>query len=97
MLQLDDGLIVATAQPQRPAHRPMRGRIAVVHHQAVASGFERQIDLRFALLPSLERILEMREGQARIGAREGRIQPHRHLEEMPRLIVIRLVEAIHVP
>ena len=50
-----------------------------------------------ALRPALEGVLEMREGQAGIGAREGRIEPHRHLEEMPRLLVVRLVEPIHVP
>ena len=97
LLQLDDGLVVAAAQPQRPAHGPVRGRVAIVDHQALPGGLEGPVDLRLALRPALEGVLEMREGQAGIGAREGRIEAHRHLEEMPGLLVVGLVEAIHVP
>ena len=39
----------------------------------------------------------MREGQAGIGAREGRIEAHRRLEEMPGPLVVGLVEPVHVP
>ena len=85
------------AQPQRPAHGPVRGRIAIVDHQALAGGVVGSLDLRLALRPALEGVLEMREGQAGIGAREGRIEAHGHLEEMAGLLVVGLVEAVHVP
>ena len=85
------------AQPERAAHRPVRGGIAVVGHQALPGGLEGAVDLRLALGPALEGVLEMREGEAGIGAREGRVEPHRGLEEMLRALVVGLVEAIHVP
>ena len=97
LLQLDDGLVLAAAQPQRPAHRPVRRRVAIVDHQALSGGREGPVDLRRALRPALEGVLEMREGQAGIGAREGRIEPHRRLEEMPRPLVVGAVEPVHVP
>ena len=97
LLQLDDGLVVAAAQPQRPAHGPVRGRVAVVGHQALPGGLEGPVDLRLALRPALEGVLEMRERQAGIGAREGRVEPHRRLEEMLRPLVVGAVEAVHVP
>ena len=96
-LQLDDGLVLAAAQPERPAHRPVRGRIAIVDHEALPGGFEGPVDFRLALRPALEGVLEMREGQAGIGAREGRIEAHRRLEEMLGPLVVGLVEPVHVP
>ena len=39
----------------------------------------------------------MRERQARIGARERRIELHGLREELPRAFVVGLVEAVHVP
>ena len=39
----------------------------------------------------------MREGQAGIGAREGRIEAHRRLEEMLGPLVVGAVEPVHVP
>ena len=39
----------------------------------------------------------MGEGQTGIGAREGRVEAQRHLEKMPRLLVVGLVETVHVP
>ena len=39
----------------------------------------------------------MRERQPGIGAREGRIESHRRLEEMPGPLVVGLVEPVHVP
>ena len=97
LLQFDNGLVMTSAQPQRPAHGPVCRRVAVVHHEAVPGGLERPVDFRLALRPALECVLEMREGQAGIGARERRIEAHRHLEEMPGLLVVGLVEPIHVP
>ena len=97
LLQLDDGLVVAAAQPERPAHGPVRGRVAIVDHEALPGGLEGPVDFRLALRPALEGVLEMREGQAGIGAREGRIEAHRHLEEMLGPLVVGLVEPVHVP
>ena len=88
LLQLDDRLVLAAAQPERPAHRPMRRRVAIVDHQALAGGLERPVDLRRALRPALEGVLEVREGEPGIGAREGRIEPHRGLEELPGPLVV---------
>ena len=96
-LQLDDGLVLAAAQPERPAHRPVRGRIAIVDHEALPGGLEGPLDLRLALRPALEGVLEVREGQAGIGAREGRVEAHRRLEEMLGPLVVGLVEPVHVP
>ena len=42
LLELDQRLILAAAQPQRPAHRPMRGRIAIVGHEALPGGLDRR-------------------------------------------------------
>ena len=39
----------------------------------------------------------MREGESRIGAREGRIQAQRRLEEVPGVLVVGLAEPVHVP
>ena len=97
LLQLDERLVLAAAQPQRPAHGPMRGRVAIVDHEALPGGLEGPLDLRLALRPALEGVLEVREGQARIGAREGRIEAHRGLEEMLRPLVVGAVEPVHVP
>ena len=72
LLQLDDGLVLAAAQPERPAHGPVRGRVAIVDHEALPGGVEGAVDFRLALGPALEGVLEVREGQAGIGAREGR-------------------------
>ena len=60
-------------------------------------GFVGPVDFRLALLPVLEGVLEMREGQAGVGAREGRIEAHRGLEEMARLVVVGLAIPVHVP
>ena len=54
LLQFDDRLVVPPAQPQRSAHRPVRGRIAIVRHQALPGGFEGPVDFRLALRPALE-------------------------------------------
>ena len=95
--QLDDGLIVLAPQPQGPAHSPVRGGITIVGHQAVPGCLERPVDLPFALRPALEGVVEMGERKAGVGTRKGRVETHSHLEEMPGLIIIDLVEAIYVP
>ncbi len=59
--QLDDRLVVTALQPQRAAHGPMRGRIAVVRHQALTGSLECAFGFPFALGPALERVLPVRE------------------------------------
>ena len=73
LLQLDDGLVLTAAQPERPAHGPVRRRVAIVDHETLSGRRESPFDLLVALRPALEGVLEMREGQAGIGPSEGRI------------------------
>ena len=89
--------LVPPAQPERSAHRPVRGGIAVVDHQALSGGFERPVDFRLARRPALERVLEMREGQAGMGARERRIEAHRLSKKCRARSLSGLVEPVHVP
>ena len=91
------GLVLAPTKPQRSAHSPVRRRVAIVGHQALAGGPERPVDLRRSLVPALKGILEMRERQSGVGARKRGIELDGHLEEMPRPFVVRTVEPIHVP
>ena len=72
-LELEDGLIMGAAQPQRPAHGPVRSGVTIVDHEAAPRGFEGTIDFRLGFGPVLESILEVRERQAGVSAREGRI------------------------
>ena len=92
LLQLGHGLVLAPAQPERPAHGPVRGGVALVGHEALRRGRVGPVDFRLARLPALERVLEMREGEAGMGAREGRIEAQRDLEELPRLLVVGLAD-----
>src|SRR2546421_454871 len=82
--------------PDRP-DRPMRGGIAVVGDQALAGRTVGPVDRGRALAPELERILEVREGQRGMGARESGIEADRLLEEALTLLVVVAGEAIHVP
>ena len=92
-----NGLVEAPAQPQRAAHRPMRGRVAIVHHQALpAASYARSLS-RSRSTQRLKSVLEMRERQSRVGARKRRIELHRHFEEVHRALVVGFGEAIHVP
>src|SRR5262245_63932491 len=89
-LQFDNGLIMAAAQPESAPHRPVRGRVAIVDHEALSGGFESSVDFRLAIRPALKRILEMREGKPGIGSRERRIEPHGRLEELARPLAVGL-------
>ena len=60
----------------------MRRRVTIVDHQALPGRIEGPLDFLLALCPALEGVLPMREGQPGMGAREGGIEAHRHLEEM---------------
>ena len=60
-LQLDDGLVMVPAQPERPTHGPMRGGVAVIGHEALPGGLERPVDFRLAPCPALKGVLEVRE------------------------------------
>ena len=71
-LQLAERFVLLAAQPQCSAHSPMGGRIMIVNEEGAASGLERLIAFPLAIDPALEGILPMREGQASMGAREGR-------------------------
>ncbi|MNL33003.1 hypothetical protein D3C87_1548890 [compost metagenome] len=64
--QLRQRLILLAAQPQRPAHGPMRGRVAIIGDQTLPGCFKGQVDGGRLLAPALERILPMGERQARI-------------------------------
>ncbi len=97
LLQFDERLILMAAQPQGPAHGPVRAGIAVVGHQALTGGIEGTLDLRLAPGPSLKSVLEMGEGQTAICPREGGIEMHCGLEKLLRALVVGLVESIHVP
>ncbi len=71
LLDLDDGFVLPPAQPQRTAHRPVCGRVAIVGDEALAGGVERPGDLRIPIrYPMQESVLEMSERQAGVGARE---------------------------
>jgi hypothetical protein len=72
-------------------------RVAIVGHEALHGGIVCFVDAQFALLPVLERVLEMREGETGVSARGGRIEPHRGLEELAGHVVVRLAITVHVP
>ena len=80
--QLDERLVLAAAQPQGPAHGPVRGRIVIVDQKALAGGLVGELAFLFAVSPALKGVLPMGEGQAGMGAGKGRIEPHGHPEEM---------------
>src|SRR5829696_2235518 len=80
-LELAERLIVARAQPERSAHRPVRGRVTVVCHEALLGEVVCPLDFRIALRPALESVLPMGEGKTGISAREGRVQAQRHFEK----------------
>jgi len=67
-IQLGHGLVGAASKPERPAHGPVHRGIAFIGHDPLRRGFVSLFDFRFALLPVLEGVLEVREGQARVGA-----------------------------
>ena len=69
----------------------------VVGHQALAGGGVGLLDLLLAVRPALEGVLAVGEGEAGVGAGEGRVEAQRHLEEVPGAVVVGLVEAVHVP
>jgi hypothetical protein len=75
----------------------VRRRIAIVGHQALPGGLEGPRGLRLARCPTLERALEVREGEAGMCPRKGRVEAHRRGEELLGAIVVVLVEAVHVP
>ena len=75
----------------------MRHGVAIVGHDALARALIGPIDLGLAWRPALEGVLEVGERQARMGSRKGRIQTQRHVKEIPCLVVVGLVEAVHVP
>ena len=75
----------------------MHRGVALVGHEPLRGGFVGPLYFRLALLPVLEGALEMREGQAGVGAREGRVEAQRGLEELARLVVVGLAIAVHVP
>ena len=52
--------VLSAAQPQRSPHRPMRGGIAIVDHEALRRSVERELDLAVAVA-SPEGVLKMRE------------------------------------
>ncbi len=56
----------AAAQPKRPRHGPMRRRIAVVRHQALACRDVGALSFLRTIRPALECALPMREGQTGI-------------------------------
>ncbi|KAG1246331.1 hypothetical protein G6F65_020742 [Rhizopus arrhizus] len=71
--------------------------VAVVGDQSLTCGLERQVHRGLLLAPALERVLPVGKGQPRVGPGIRGVQPHRHLEKMPRQRVVRLVEPVHVP
>ncbi len=73
------------------------GRLVVVDQQAVAGALIGQRAFAVAVAPALEGILPVGEGQAGIGAGKGRVELQSPVEEMPRLLVLGLGEAVHVP
>ena len=96
--KLAQGSVVIAAQPERAPHRPMGRRIAVVGAQRLRGHVVGARDLLLPLAEAQqERVLEMREGEAGIGPRHRRVEPHRQLEEPLGPLVVRLVEAVHVP
>lgn len=88
---------MAAPKPECPSHRPVRGRIAIVDHEALLGSLVCPFHFPFALLPTLKRILPMRKGQAGIRPREGWIEAYRSLEKMPGSVVVRFIEPVHVP
>src|SRR5579883_2993677 len=88
---------MSAAEPKRSPHRPMRRRIVFVDDQAAPRDLQGTGRVVFAITPMLERALPMGERQAGVGARECWVEPHSHLEEMARGLVLCLGEAVHVP
>ncbi len=67
-----------TPKPQGASHRPVGGRVANVRIDAAARRLERELDLAIAIRDEVEkRVLEVREGESGVRAREGRIEAQR--------------------
>ena len=92
-----DRFVGLTPEHERPAHRPVDGRVALVGHEPLRRGSIRLLHARCAVVPVLEGILEMRERESRVGARERRIQTERRLEEVSGMLVVGLAVPVHVP
>src|SRR5215475_8055854 len=95
--QLYDCVVVPCAEPKRSSHRPVRRRIVFVDDQAPSRGLHGKYRVLFAIAPLLESALPMCEGKARMGASEGRIEPHGHLKKSTGRLVFRFCEAVHMP
>jgi hypothetical protein len=72
LLQLEDRLAVAAAQPDCTAHRPVCCGVTVVGQEASPGGLECPVHLRPVPRPAPESVLEVGEGEASVGALEGR-------------------------
>lgn len=71
-LEFAKRLLLASANPERPPHGPVRGRILVIGQKALAGRVEGRADFLFAVFPALEGILPVGERHAGMSARDGR-------------------------
>src|SRR5580692_3898800 len=97
LLQLAQCFIVATLEPKRPSHSPMRRGIVFVDDHTAPSGLQGVGHVMFAIAPMLKRALPMGERKACMGTGKGRIESHSHLEKSSGGLVLRLSETVHVP
>jgi len=80
-LELGERLLLDATQPERTPERSMSRRITVVRSDAAPRRVERKLDLPLAIRGEIEeRVLEMREGEPRVRARKGGIEPDRALK-----------------